>query len=74
MKPYGFKLFDVTGGEYIRWFSSNGTFRYPMTPDLEKVSMELHDLSFRRAYKKAKLLAEEFGFNYEVLTEKDFRK
>jgi hypothetical protein len=75
MKTYGFKVQDVTGGEYIRWFSSNGVFRYPMTQDLRKVSVELHGIdSFKKACRTAKALAEEYGFMYIELTEKDFRK
>ena len=75
MKAYGFKIYDVTGGEYIRWFSSNGVFRYPMTQDLRKVSLEIHDIDiFRKAFKRAKELSDEYGFFFDELTEKDFRK
>jgi hypothetical protein len=46
-----------------------------MTQDLRKVSVELHGIdSFKKACRTAKALAEEYGFTYMELTEKDFRK
>lgn len=74
MKAYGFTLKDVIGGEYRRWFNTNGILTIPMTNDLQKISLQVDDMTFGRACKKAKLLAEEYGFQFEELTEKDFRK
>lgn len=75
MKAYGFKISDAVGGEYLRWFSTDGKLTFPMTDDLRKVSRVLNDVElFRRAYNVGKELSEEYGFVFEELTEKHFRQ
>lgn len=75
MKAYGFVIKDVTGGEYIRWFNSNGKLTFPMTGDLRRICVIMSGIdNFRRAFKTAKLLSEEYGFVFKELTEKDFIK
>ena len=64
----GFRVFDITGGEYKRYIGQDGTYHHPMTEDLKTVcdQIDVHEV-YGIAVVVAEELAHEFGFNFELI-------
>jgi hypothetical protein len=73
MKIYGFKLKDE-GGEYTRWFSSNGKFTGKITDEMRQVVIAQKFLVFHQAYACAKASCKLRDIEFITLYEKDWKK
>ena len=72
-KVYGFKLTDIVGGVYQRWFNADGTLTVPCTPDLMDVSKGIHAMDFNDALNYCTTSLSGVDIDVRILFEADFK-